>query len=86
MWDVVLKVNGVRYRVAEDKNKFAFIYLNHKKDSILVDFTIMESRKRMTQYKNQPLESLPFDTITGYRIIDKKFLKTLKEKESFAGL
>ena len=85
VWDVVLKVNGDRYRVAEEKNKFAFIYLNRKTETILVDFSIMESKNRITQYKNQPLESFPIDAKTGYRVIDRKFLKALKEKDAVAG-
>jgi hypothetical protein len=80
VWDVVLKVNGDRYRVAEEKNRFSFIYLNRKTETILVDFSIMESKNRITQYKNLPLDSFPYDEKTGYRVIDRKFLKTLKEK------
>jgi len=86
VWDVVLKVNGDRYRVAEDKNLFDFMYLKYKKDSILVDFTIFETKKKMTQYKNQPLESLVYDAAKGCYIIDRNFIKVLKQKESVAGL
>lgn len=84
VWDVVLNVNGDRYRVAENKNKYDFVHLKHKSDSILVDFTIFESKKRMTQYKNQPLRSLRYDAAKGCYIIDRDFLKELKQKTTVA--
>ncbi len=86
VWDVVLKVNGDRYRVPEDKNSYDFIYLKHKTDSILVDFTIFETKKRMTQYRNQPLKSLRYDAAKGSYVIDKDFIKELKQKASVTGL
>lgn len=86
VWDVVLNVNGDRYRVPEDKNSYDFIYLKHKTDSILVDFTIFETKKRMTQYRNQPLKSLRYDAAKGSYVIDKDFIKELKQKASVTGL
>lgn len=85
VWDVVLHVNGDRYRVPEDKNVFDFTYLKYKKDSIYVDFTIYETKKRAVVFRNQPLASLPYNEVKGYYIIDKKFLKELKQKMLLAG-
>jgi len=79
VYDVVLKVNGDKYKIAPVKNKYEFIYLNRKTENISVDFSVMESRGRITQYKNQPLGSLPYDVSKGYHVIDKKFIKALKE-------
>jgi hypothetical protein len=84
--NVVLKVNGDKYRIAPEKNKYEFIYLSRKTENILVDFTIYDSRGRVTQYNNQPLESLPYVENKGYRVIDKKFLKELKQKAGIARL
>ncbi len=84
VWDVVLKVNNDRYRVAEDNGRYEFTYLKYRTDSILVDFTVIESKKRMTLYKNQPLSLFPVDPQTGYRIIDKKFIRELKLARSVA--
>ncbi|MGQ0737731.1 MAG: OmpA family protein [Bacteroidota bacterium] len=85
VWDVVLTVNGDRYRVPEEKNRFNFTYLQYKTDSILVDFTITGSKRRETVYRNLPLSSLPYDEAKGYYVIDKMFLKELNQKTSVAG-
>lgn len=85
VWDVVLKVNGDRYRVPEDDRKFNFTYLQYKKDSILVDFTITESGRRVTVYRDQPLSKLPYDSVRGRYVIDRKFLKESQQKKSVAG-
>ncbi len=80
IWGVVLTVNGDRYRVIGDGNKYDFVYLKEKKDSILLDFTVEESRKRVTVYRNQPLASIPYDATKGCYVIDKTFIRQLKEK------
>lgn len=85
VWDVVLKVNDDRYRVYAEKNKYEFLYLNRSTEKILVDFSIIGPKGRITQYKNQSIETLPFDTNTGYYIIDKKFLKTQKLAGAISG-
>ena len=77
--NVVLKVNTDKYKIAPENNKYDFIYLNRNTENILVDFTIYDSKGRVTQYKNQPIEYFPLDESTGYRVIDKKFLKALKQ-------
>jgi hypothetical protein len=84
VWDVVLRVNKLPYRVAPEKNEYSFLYLDHKAENITVDFTIADSRERLTVYRNQPIESIPYDESKGYRIVDKKFLKELKIKQSTA--
>lgn len=80
VYDVVLKVNGDKYRAYPEKDKCEFLYLNRKTESVLVDFSIIGSRGRVTEYKNQPIESLPYDALNGYRVIDKEFIKVLKQK------
>ena len=82
--NVVLKVNGDKYRIAPENNKYEFIYLNRQAENILVDFMIYDSKGRVSQYKNQPLEYFPVDESTGYRVIDKKFLKALKQTGALA--
>ena len=83
MFDVVLKVNNDKYKIAPIKNKYDFIYLNRKTENILVDFSVIE-RGKITHYNNQPIRSLPYDTNKGYHVIDKKFLKTLKQPDGLA--
>jgi hypothetical protein len=78
---VVLKVNNEKYKVEPENNNYEFVYLNRKKEVILVDFSVMEKRKEIF-YRDQPLESLPFDETTGSRVIDKNFLKELRLKQS----
>lgn len=79
--NVVLKVNEDRYKVAADRKKFDFVYLNRPSEKILVDFTIIESNGRSYKFTDQPLESLPFNTSLGYRVINKKFYKLLKQAQ-----
>jgi hypothetical protein len=85
VWYVVLNVNGDKYRVPAEQNRFDFTYLSYKKDSILVDFMILDSKNRMTHFRNQPLASLPYDQEKGYYLVDKKLIKELKHKTSIAG-
>jgi len=40
----------------------------------------------VTYFKDQPIESLPFDEATGYHVIDKKFMKALKQNTTVAKL
>ncbi|MEP7377379.1 MAG: OmpA family protein [Chitinophagaceae bacterium] len=82
--NVVLKVNGDKYRIAPENNKYEFVYLNRQTEDIMVDFTIYDSKGRVSQYKNQPLGYFPVDESTGYRVIDKKFLKALKQTGNIA--
>lgn len=84
VFDVVLKVNGDKYRVYPEKDKCEVVYLNRKAENILVDFSTMDRRGRYTLYKDQPLESLPLDENSGYRVVDKDFIKALKEKGAVA--
>jgi hypothetical protein len=77
---VVLKVNDDRYKVAADRKKYDFVYLNRPSEKILVDFTIMENG-RLYKFTDQPLESLPFNASLGYRVINKKYYKILKQAQ-----
>jgi hypothetical protein len=82
--NVVLKVNGDKYRVYPENNRCEVVYLNRKAEKILVDFSIMDRKGNYTLYKDQPLESIPMDESNGYRIIDKEYIKVLKEKGAVA--
>ena len=77
--NVVLKVNDDKYKVAASRKKFDFVYLNRPSEKILVDFTITESNGRFYKFTDQPLESLPFNPSSGYRVVNKKFYKMLKQ-------
>jgi len=77
--NVVLKVNEDKYKVAAAGKKFDFVYLNRPSEKILVDFTITESNGRSFKFTDQPLESLPLDASLGYRVINKKYYKILKQ-------
>jgi hypothetical protein len=79
--NVVLKVNNDKYRVEPENNNYEFVYLNRKKEVILVDFSIMEKRREI-YFRDQPLESFPLDEATGSRVIDRKFLKELRLRQS----
>jgi hypothetical protein len=84
VYDVVLRVNKDKYRVYPQKGKCEVVYLNRKVETILVDFSVIESRGRIVQYKDQPISSLPFDESNGYRVINKDFIKLLKQKGTVA--
>lgn len=79
--NVVLKVNDDKYKVASVRKKYDFVYLNRPSEKILVDFTILESNGLLYKFTDQPLESLPFNTSLGYRVINKKFYKMLKQAQ-----
>jgi len=79
--NVVLKVNDDRYKVAADRKKYDFVYLNRPSEKILVDFTVTESNGLSYKFTDQPLESLPFNPSLGYRVINKKFYKILKQSQ-----
>ena len=79
-YEVLLKVNGDKYRVMPDKNKYEFIYLKRRSENILVDFSVM-NKKNVTQFKNQPIGSMQYDEVQKAYVIDKKFLKAVKQKE-----
>jgi hypothetical protein len=85
VYDVIVKVNADKYRVYPENKKCEVIYLNQKSEKITVDFTVEGRRGSLTQYKDQPISSLPFDPVTGYRVIDKNLIRALKEKNSLAG-
>jgi hypothetical protein len=78
VYNVVLKVNDDKYKVAGEKKKFDFVYLNRPTEKVTIDFTITESKGMSYKFTDQPLESLPLDPITGYRVINKKYFKQLK--------
>jgi hypothetical protein len=86
MYDVILKVNKDRYKTAPLKNKYDFVYLNRQTEKILVDFSVMDAKGRVTQFKDQPIERLPYDANSGYHVIDKKFIKALKQNLTLAKL
>ncbi len=84
VYNVVLKINKDKYRVLADKNLYEFIYLNRKNENISIDFAVADGKKRVIQYNNQPLASIPFDEEKGCYMIDKKFLKELKQMKTVA--
>jgi len=79
VYNVVLKVNDDKYKVAANGKKFDFVYLNRPTEKILVDFTITESNGQSYKFTDQAIESLPFDPSKGYRVINKKYYKILKQ-------
>jgi hypothetical protein len=82
---VTMKVNSDKYWTYPEKNRCELKYLKRKTEKILVDFMVVGPKGRVTMYKNQPIESIPYDVSSGCHIIDKDFLKLLKEKGSVAG-
>jgi OmpA family len=84
--DVMLKVNKDKYRVAPEKKQYEFVYLNRKTEKIKVDFTIVVPGGRVVEYRDQPIESIPYDESKGYRVINKQFLKELSSKEAQSGV
>ena len=80
-FSMLLKVNRDRYRSLTEKDKCEFIYLNRHNENITADIYSTGKRKRLVAFKNIPVASIPLDPITGYRMIDKKFLKALADKK-----
>jgi hypothetical protein len=78
MHNVVLKVNGDKYWTFSDNDRYQFIYLHRNMETICVDFTVWDAKGNMTRYKDQPLESIPYNESGGYYIIDKNFLQALR--------
>jgi hypothetical protein len=86
---MVLKVNRDRYRTLPIDNQFDFIYLNRELEVITVDIFATGKRKKQLEFKNVPLESIPYDSATGLHRIDKNFIQWLEiskasEKKSMA--
>ena len=78
--DVLLKINNRdRYRVLSDSNVYEFTYLNRRNEKVSVDFIVAESKRKVTRITNQALATLPYDEARGCYVIDKTFLKTLKQ-------
>ncbi|MEO7923106.1 MAG: OmpA family protein [Chitinophagaceae bacterium] len=87
IFNMVLRVNKDKYRMYTfEKKECEILYLNRPTENILVDFTVIDRKGRLTQFKNQSLVSFSVDPVSGYRIIDKDHLKRLKEKGVVAGL
>jgi hypothetical protein len=84
--DVALKVNKDKYRIAPEKHKYQFLYLNRANEKILVDFSVVDSRGKLTIFKNQPLETLRFDPNKRCYVIDRGFIKLLKHQQETAQL
>jgi hypothetical protein len=84
--DVSIKVNKVKYRVVPEKNRYEFLYLKGREEEILVDFSIIGPKGRVTTYKNQPLESFPYDDEKGYRVIDKDHIKFLNRSQTVTAM
>ena len=83
---VNLKVNKDRYMVYPADSSCEFTYLNRRDEKILVDLVVIGRKNKVEVFRNQPLESIPFDEVTGKRIIDKEFIKQLRIKNTVAGL
>jgi hypothetical protein len=86
---MVLKVNRDRYRTLPIDNQFHFIYLNRELEVITVDIFATGKRKKQLEFKNVPLETIPYDSATGLHRIDKNFIQwleisTASEKKSMA--
>jgi|GEM_PF-2648394 len=77
--DVLLKINKDKYRVPADSNMYEFTYLNRSNEKTSVDFIVAESKRKVSRFTNQSLASLPYDEVRGCYVIDKNFLKTLKQ-------
>ena len=86
VFDVALKVNKDKYRVVPDKNEYNFIYLNRPSENILVDFSVVDSKGRLVQFKNQPLSTFHFDAVRGRYVVDRELVKMLKKQQSTAKL
>jgi hypothetical protein len=84
VWDMVLKVNGDRYRVPEEKGRFDFTHLKYKEDSVLIDFSVIGPKGRIVDYANLPLESLHYDEAKGCYIINRELIKTFTIKTIYA--
>lgn len=80
-YDLVIKVNGDRYRTLLEKDRCRFVYVKRSNESVTVDLWITGKRGKIMEYKAQPLASLPFDKATGRYVIDKAYLKELDLKQ-----
>jgi hypothetical protein len=80
---VVLRVNKDTYRVVPDKDEYSFLYLNREAENITVDFAVAGPRGKAIIYKNQPIESLPYNEARGGWVIDKSFIKYLQRMSTF---
>lgn len=81
---ISLKVNKHRYYFYPEKAEAEIKYLKLKDEKILVDFMVDGPGKKFMIFKNQPIESIPFDEATGRRVINKDYIKLLKDKGSYA--
>jgi hypothetical protein len=81
-YELSIKVNGDRYRTIPEQNRYRFMYVRRKDESITVDLIQTPRRGATITYKNLPLASLPFDAVTGYYVIDKNYVKELELKKA----
>ena len=79
-----LKVNKDRYRIYPLDNTCEFTYLNRQTEKILVDFMVVGRKKRIEVFRDQPLESIPYNEETGQWVITKDFISQLRIKTSVA--
>ncbi len=80
----MLKVNTDKYRVYPDGNKLELVYLNRHDEKIHIDFSVKGRRGYQMPVSNLSLDSIPYDAAKGAYIIDKAFLKNLREKRSMS--
>jgi hypothetical protein len=80
--DVALKVNKDKYRVAPEKSNYSFIYLNRPSETILVDFSLIDSKGNFVQFKDQPLTSLNYDAVRRRYVVDRQLVRMLKKQQS----
>ena len=78
--DLVVRMNREAYRVVPDGQQYNFLYLRRKNQKITVDFTVIGAWGKVYSFRNQPLNSLPYDESTGRLVINRKFVKELKQK------
>jgi len=81
-YDMVMKVNGDRYRTFLEKDRCQFVYVKRKDESIAVDLWVRGKKGKLVEYKNQPLAAIPFDGMKGEYVIDRGYLKELELKKA----
>lgn len=81
-YDLVMKVNGDRYRTFLEKDRCRFVYVKRKDESITVDLWLPGKKGKVLAYKNQPLAEIPFDKAKGAYVIDKTYLKELEARDA----
>jgi hypothetical protein len=80
--ELYLRVNGDRYRVGPEGNRYRFVYMKRNDETLTVDLHLQGKKDRMWVYKNIPLASLPYDADKGEYVVDKAFQKELELRKA----